>query len=74
MLIATYQRGTQVYQNVAFEGEVPLPKRGYVRVALEYRPSCMDTARGRSNCTRQIRTMTRKQKEPASYCGGILCS
>ena len=73
MLLATYQRGAKLYQRVSCDGTTEQPKAGYTMVALEWRPSCMDTARGRSNCTRQLRTRTRRQAEPKTYRGGILC-
>jgi len=70
MILTTYVKGDDVYQTATYaDGTVPPPKRGYTVIRTETRPSVMDTVRGRNNCTRQLRTMTRKQRDTMMVIG-----
>jgi len=71
MTLTTYAKDGDRYQIATpADGIVPPPMMGYTVIRTETQPSQMDTVRGRNNCTRQLRTHTRRQRDVMMVIGG----
>jgi len=71
MILTSYSnKHGETYQMATFDDDVvPKCKRGYHATNTQTQPSNMDTVVGRSRCTRQLRTQTRKQRETVILVG-----